>query len=70
MQKIIQKGYSLRQNHDFPSRSSRLYTFTCTTTGKAYDFGSCHSECVRAFENASLREMIEHYPELAEVDNG
>ena len=63
MRLLIQKGYKLKQN-----LNTLEYTFTCTATNKGYGFGKSHSECVNAFRDSSLKEMIENYPELAEVD--
>ena len=60
MKMIIQKGYNLTQN-----LKTHEYTFTCTTTNKGYGFGVCHSECVDAFRDCSLKAMIARYPELA-----
>lgn len=53
---LSQNGFTLTVTDD-----KRRYSFRCDATGKGYGFGACHSECVDAFDDNSLADMIESY---------
>lgn len=57
--KLHHAGYTLTQTPK--DKSCRHWHFMCDATGKGYNFGPCHSECVDAMRSNDLTILIDNY---------